>query len=75
LKAPDHPDYPDGAEVTLTAEPDAGFRFLLWQGDIPWGAGARSPLVLTMDADKSVAAVFDVPRSPSSTNTEWMLYE
>ena len=75
LKNPDEPDYPDGAEVTLTAEPDAGFRFLLWQGDIPWGAGARSPLVLTMDADKSVTAVFDVLRSPSSTNTKWMLYE
>jgi hypothetical protein len=75
LKDPDQPDYPHGTEVALTAEPDAGFRFLLWQGDIPGGAGAGSPLVLKMDADKTVRAVFDVLRSPSSTNTKWMLYE
>ena len=57
-KAPDQASYPDGAQVILTATADAGWGFKEWQGDVP--AGSTNPvLVLTMDGDKTVKAVFE----------------
>jgi len=54
-------DYPRGAEVTLTAEPDApGVRFLGWSDQRCPGTG---PCVLPMDADRqSVSALFTPQR-------------
>ncbi|MCL0077353.1 Ig-like domain-containing protein [Dehalococcoidia bacterium] len=51
---------PDGrytaqTEVTLTAEPAAGWRFDRWSGDV---IGTEPTITLTMDAHKSVTAHF-----------------
>ncbi|WP_298767444.1 T9SS type A sorting domain-containing protein [uncultured Polaribacter sp.] len=47
--------YDDGTVVTLTATPDAGYKFVGWSGD---ATGTTNPLNITMDANKSVTALF-----------------
>ena len=46
-----------GTEVTLTAVADNGFKFMSWTGDV---TGDSATQTLTMDADKTVGATFDV---------------
>jgi hypothetical protein len=49
--------YDDSTEVTLTANPAAGFQFSGWNGDlIP--QGGTNPALITMDASKHVTAIF-----------------
>ena len=43
------------AEVTLTARPDAGYRFVRWEGDL---SSTRNPLTLTLSDHVFVTAVF-----------------
>jgi len=45
----------DGALVTLTATPAAGYQFDGWSGDL---TGATNPATLTLDANKNVTATF-----------------
>jgi hypothetical protein len=45
-----------GETVTLTAIPNAGYRFTAWQGDL---TGFTNPQTLTMDRHRSVYAKFD----------------
>ena len=47
--------YSEGAVVTLTAVPGAGFQFNTWSGDLN---GATTSQTLTMDAHKTVTAEF-----------------
>jgi NOL1/NOP2/fmu family ribosome biogenesis protein len=47
--------YLDGAVVTLNAVPATGWEFAGWSGD---ASGASNPLSLTLDANKSVKALF-----------------
>ncbi|CAL2088963.1 conserved exported hypothetical protein [Tenacibaculum sp. 190524A05c] len=47
--------YNDGTSVTLTATPDAGYQFDGWSGD---ASGTTNPLSITMDADKTITAMF-----------------
>ncbi|CAL2055366.1 exported hypothetical protein [Tenacibaculum sp. 190524A05c] len=47
--------YVDGTSVVLTATPDAGYQFNGWSGD---ATGTTNPLTITMDADKTITAVF-----------------
>jgi hypothetical protein len=48
--------HPGGTAVTLTAQPGGpSWRFAAWSGD---AGGTANPLVLVMDADKSVTAIF-----------------
>jgi len=50
-------DYPEGTQVTLTAQPDPGRSFLRWDGDCQsWGSNPTCPL--SMDSDKSAVAIF-----------------
>ncbi|TVQ66828.1 MAG: hypothetical protein EA360_04925 [Balneolaceae bacterium] len=50
---------PDGylfeSEVELTAEPNIGWRFVRWDGDI---SSTDNPLTVTMDQDLTVTALF-----------------
>ena len=52
---PDLATYMDGQVVTLTANPDPGWIFSSWSGDL---TGATNPETLTMDGDKAVTATF-----------------
>jgi poly(beta-D-mannuronate) lyase len=47
--------YEAGSQVTVTAAPDAGWRFDHWEGD---AAGGANPLVVTLDQDLVIRAVF-----------------
>jgi len=49
--------YNDGTQVDLTATADAGSEFVSWSGAC---TGSASPVSVTMDADKTCDALFDV---------------
>jgi Leucine-rich repeat (LRR) protein len=51
----DQAQYPSGTVVTLTAAPAAGYAFDHWAGD---AAGSANPTTITMNAGKTVTAVF-----------------
>jgi hypothetical protein len=53
--SPDWPAYPSNALVTLMAVPAPGYGFIRWSGD---ARGSANPLVLTMDGNKLITAVF-----------------
>ena len=58
-KDPDKSDYNQGETVTLTAKPANGYEFISWVGlDIPSGKTNANPLTLTMDAAKTLTAIF-----------------
>ena len=58
LLDPEMNSYKEGTEVTLTAKRNFGYKFREWQVD--GNSASTSPsYAVTMDADKSVVAVFD----------------
>jgi hypothetical protein len=52
---PDQPAYLAPTIATLTADPNIGFIFDHWEGDL---TGNANPALLAMDADKTLTAVF-----------------
>ena len=56
-KIPDQTRYAAGTVVQLHSEPAAGCTFSHWEGD---GTGTDRTLFITMDANKTVTAVFTV---------------
>ena len=54
-KDPNLPSYPPGTSVSLTATPVIGYAFGSWSGD---ATGSTNPLIVTMDADRSITANF-----------------
>ena len=48
-------EYGEGDRVNLTAEPEEGWLFAGWEGDLD---GSDNPVVITMDSNKTVTAVF-----------------
>ncbi len=59
--------YVAGTTVTLTAHPDAGQRLQAWSGDVPAGHENDNPLVITLDANKTITATFEL--MPTQTYT------
>jgi uncharacterized repeat protein (TIGR02543 family) len=55
--------YPSGTVVSLAAEPETGWQFDGWTGDL---VSTRTPASLTMDADKAVTATFSLASTPVS---------
>ena len=47
-----------GEQVTLTAEPEAGFLFISWSGDTDGAQFSGDQITLTMDKDRSITATF-----------------
>ncbi|GGG89107.1 hypothetical protein GCM10011416_01900 [Polaribacter pacificus] len=54
--------YADGASVTLTATPDAGYGFVNWSGD---ASGTTNSITVTMNADTNIVANFSATASIS----------
>lgn len=51
--------YAFGTNVTLTAAPDTGYTFAFWTGDVPAGSDrTNNPLIVTMDQERSLRALF-----------------
>ena len=61
LDTPSATDYVKNSRVSLKALAKAGYLFSHWTGDVPAGLDTANPLVLTMDADKALQAVFTRP--------------
>ena len=59
---PNSGTYDDGTQLVLAATPAEGWRFVEWQGDMP---GPANPAALTMNADKTITAVFAERPPPS----------
>jgi len=58
VKSPDQPTYPYGTTVTLTAIPDARYRFIGWSGSVADPTTISTTIL--MDSDKSVTAFFEL---------------
>lgn len=56
---PDKDEYEPGSEVTLTANPDEGWEFEKWTGDVPEGEEEEDTINVIMDDDKEITAVFE----------------
>jgi outer membrane protein assembly factor BamB len=50
--------YTYGSDVTLTAEPGVGYRFIGWTGNVPSELGQTNPLIVTVTGDTQVFAQF-----------------
>ena len=58
---PDQDVFSIGTEVTLTAIPNAGYKFSGWNGG---GCSGTGMCIVTMDADKTVNAIFEKDNYP-----------
>jgi uncharacterized repeat protein (TIGR02543 family) len=65
-KSPDRTFFNEGDELTLTANPDQGWSFVEWQGDI---TGTENSQTVTVDKDLSLTALFEVSEDPGMTIT------
>jgi uncharacterized repeat protein (TIGR02543 family) len=54
-KSPTHTFYADGEIVTLTANPDVGWKFVEWSGDI---SSNENPAIIVMEGNKTVYVTF-----------------
>ena len=62
ITSPNKAGYISAETVTFIPKPAAGYAFIRWTGDVPKEKETEYPLTLTMDGDKTVAAVFsDAP--------------
>jgi hypothetical protein len=66
-KSPDRTFFNEGDNVTLTANPDQGWSFIEWQGDL---TGTANSQTVTIEADLSVSAVFEVSVDPGMIITQ-----
>ena len=46
-----------GETVSLEVRPDAGYEFLFWEGELPYGKARQNPLVLTADKARRLKPV------------------
>ncbi|WP_340104355.1 filamin/ABP280 repeat domain-containing protein [Rhodohalobacter sp. 8-1] len=60
-KSPDRTFFNEGDELTLTANPDQGWSFVEWHGDL---TGMENSQTVTVDKDLSVTALFEVSEDP-----------
>lgn len=61
--SPAQASYPSNSVVTLTATPEPGWTFLRWEGD---ATSTNNPLALTLNAAKTVRAIFGTPVARSA---------
>jgi hypothetical protein len=64
-KEPDQATYTCGQIVELTANPDTGWMFSGWSGDL---SGITNPVEITMDGNKNITATFALPTEYIWTN-------
>jgi len=63
--------YDQGSVVQLTAIAATGYEFVRWEGDL---TGSRNPQNITLDTDKSVAAVFELLEPPDYLMEDFKQY-
>lgn len=62
-----------GSNVTVTAYPDPYWHFAGWTGDVPAGAETSNPVVLAMDAPRSIHARFAEDTTTEHQTPHWWL--
>ncbi|MEM7336493.1 MAG: hypothetical protein AAF490_30720 [Chloroflexota bacterium] len=62
--------YQYGQQITITATPDAGWKFTRWGGDL---TTTQNPLTITLHSDMTIEAIFEVDPS-SSTGDPFVLF-
>lgn len=65
---PDRGSYEEGEEITVTANPDANWEFVEWEGDF---SGSENPLLFNIDGDKIITAVFREKESDGDPDTTY----
>ncbi|MDM8522463.1 DUF1566 domain-containing protein [Desulfococcaceae bacterium HSG8] len=67
-KSPSASTYDCGTTVSLTANPNTGYHFVRWEGDV---SGTSTSASLTMTANRSVTAIFEenIPDTYTLTKT------
>jgi alpha-tubulin suppressor-like RCC1 family protein len=58
--------FPYGTRVTLTAQPQTGYGFDRWTGDVPTELRRTNPVTLVMDSDRTIGVDFLVGRAPAA---------
>lgn len=77
---PSKPTYGIGEEVTLTAHPAEGRKFLCWLGDVPDELKESASITLTMSAARTISAVFDTDHweydkaAHTMTDGNWLIH-
>ncbi len=66
-RSPAGGSYNAGTQVTLTANPDAGYVFDQWSGDL---SGDQNPTLIIMNNDKSITAIFSSTLNSALVNGE-----
>ena len=56
--------YTNGLSVQVQAQPDGGYRFVSWIGDVPPIEATNNPLTLTMNQARTVQALFSHDEMP-----------
>ena len=56
-----------GTQVTVTAQPNSGYKFNGWSGAV---SGTTNPVTITMDGDKSITASFAATSAGTDNKTE-----
>jgi len=69
-KSPDKEHYNHGTSVELTANPNDGYTFSVWTGDVPEGQETDNPLTIVMDSDKNLTANFTLNTHALTTQAE-----
>jgi uncharacterized repeat protein (TIGR02543 family) len=64
-KSPNSATYALNASVQLTATPAAGYKFVGWSGN---ATGTTSPTTITMSADRTVTALFELVSGDGTAN-------
>ncbi len=58
LVSPSGTRFPQGTQVTLTAQPNAGYCFDRWTDDVPTELKRTNPVTITMDSDRVIGVDF-----------------
>ena len=60
-------EYPHGTVVELTAEPNSGWEFIGWEGDLE---SAENPAEITVEGETEITALFERVEYPLTINIE-----
>ncbi len=51
--------YDSGTEVTVTANPDSGYEFVEWEGDVPHSVADNDEITIGVEEDREIIAIFE----------------
>ena len=57
---------PGATSTAVEAVPGAGYEFLYWLGDVPYGMATNNPLQFTTEVPRSVQALFRLTEAPTT---------